>query len=533
MKLFAQLFTDLDRTTSTLQKVNLLAQYFKNALSDEDRLWAIALFTHRRPSRTVNTTLLRTWCAKEAGIPLWLFEENYHIIGDLAETIALLYPGSTKTSQFTLTYWVNYISDLKNCDEQQKFESITNAWNQLDSGERLIFNKLITGGFRIGVSDKLLVKALSVYTRLEENLITHKLMGNWSPDVTTFQKLIFEESEVSLLSRPYPFYLAYPLSEMDTENNESQLNPETWAAEWKWDGIRCQFIKRKGHIFMWSRGEELITNKFPEFLKSETVPDNIVLDGELVAFKDDKPLDFNVLQTRLGRKTISSAILKSAPACFIAFDILEYENQDIRHLAFEERRKILETIAHKWNDNNHFQLSPLVHFDSLEQLKQKRATARNTGAEGLMLKKQNGTYLAGRKTGEMWKWKLDPYTIDAVMIYAQRGHGRRANLFSDFTFAVWDNDRLVPFTKAYSGLTDIEMTEITQFVKKNTLENFGPVSSVKPELVFEIAFEGINESKRHKAGVALRFPRIKLWRRDKSADNANSLEDLKKLLEIY
>lgn len=532
MKLFAELFTALDQTTATNRKIELLFRYFEQNIDERDKIWLVAIFTHRRPARTVSARLLREWASEIAGIPLWLFEENYHIVGDLAETIALVLPPASDYSNFSLTYWIQYIKDLKELKEEEKKKKVAEAWIQLDTIERMLFNKLITGGFRVGVSNKLIVKALARHSLQDENIIMHKLMGKWSPDDITWQQLIYEDSPDSASSRPYPFHLSYSI---DADRNDESLSilasegisGEEWIAEWKWDGIRGQLIKRKGMLALWSRGGELMTEKFPEFEGvREVEADNFVLDGEIVAY-DTHPLDFNILQTRIGRKSLPRRVLLEAPVRYIAYDLLEYKGEDLRERPFLTRRALLERLIYSFPDHTNIMLSAVYSFENLRELTALRNRARENFAEGIMLKSKSGKYLSGRKRGGNWKWKLEPYVVDAVMIYAQRGHGRRAGLYSDFTFAVWDGEVLVPFAKAYSGLTDREMREVTAFVRRNTLEKFGPVSVVKAELVFEIAFEGIGVSKRHKSGVALRFPRIKRWRKDKQAKEAGSIEDLR------
>jgi DNA ligase 1 len=531
MKQFAQLFLLLDQTRSNNEKVRFLADYFSSAKNDSDKLWVVALFTHRRPSRTVNTTQIRQWCAESAAIPLWLFEENYHIIGDLAETVAMVLPSPVFSNENSLSYWIQEIIELKNKSESEKKSFILSAWSMMNTPERLVFNKLITGGFRVGVSDKLLIKALAKVTGLHENILALRLSGKWTPDKISWTSLCNEaDNDQADESRPYPFYLAYPL-EMAENTTAGQFRPDEWLAEWKWDGIRCQWILRNGNIYIWSRGEELISDKFPE-LTGIVLSDNmsVVLDGELIAFKDGSPLDFGKLQQRIGRKNITPKILKDIPAMLLAFDLLECNGEDMRNYPLRVRREKLEHIIHTHFKNHPVDLSPALVHSGFESLKLLRNTAAEQKAEGLMLKNLEGLYLTGRKKGGMWKWKTDPYTVDAVLIYAQRGHGRRANLYSDFTFAVWNGDNLVPFTKAYSGLTDQEMGEITRFVRNNTIETFGPVSSVKPDLVFELAFEGIQRSSRHKSGIALRFPRIKRWRKDKTAAEADKLESLQNML---
>lgn len=529
MKEFATLFTRLDQTTKTNAKVAALAEYFART-DDRDRLWTIALLSRRRPKRTVNTTLLRQWGAEMAGIPPWLFEESYHIVGDLAETIALVLPPPAEESDQSLAHWIQYIKALKDEEEEVKKEKVWAAWRQLNYAERFIFNKLITGGFRVGVSRKLMTRALSQYTGIEENILAHRLMGGWSPEEDDFQRLVLESHPLDDISKPYPFYLAYPLEEEATELGE----PADWQAERKWDGIRGQLIVRREELFVWSRGEELVTDKFPEYEPlAQLLPNGTVIDGEILPYKDGRPLTFNDLQTRIGRKNVTKKVREKAPVILMAYDLLEWEGEDIRQTPLHERRRLLEELIEGLPANDVIRLSPGVDFTDWSELVREREDSRRHHSEGLMLKRKDSAYRAGRKKGDWWKWKVDPLTIDAVMIYAQRGHGRRANLFTDFTFAVWDGDRLVPFTKAYSGLTDKEFREITSWVGKNTVERFGPVRSVRAEHVFEIAFEGINASSRHKSGVALRFPRMSRWRKDKPASEANTLADLKGLLEAY
>jgi len=354
-------------------------------------------------------------------------------------------------------------------------------------------------------------------------------MGNWEPSSTTFDDLIYSKDSAADLSKPYPFYLAYQL-----EGEPQELgSTEDWFAERKWDGIRGQLIVRGGELFVWSRGEELVTDRFPEFepLK-EILPDGTVLDGEIIPIKDGHPLPFGLMQKRIGRKTVSKKILEEVPIHLIAYDLLEHNGKDLRQEPMHNRRELLEDLLSQRKFEK-LLLSELVDFKAWQDLAEVREHSREHFCEGLMLKRKDSAYQVGRKKGDWWKWKVDPLVIDAVMIYAQKGHGRRANLYTDFTFAVWNGEQLVPFTKAYSGLTDAEMRQVDSFVKKNTIDRFGPVRSVTPELVFEIAFEGINESTRHKSGVALRFPRISRWRKDKPKEEANTLEDLKGLLKTY
>ncbi|MBK0380249.1 ATP-dependent DNA ligase [Mucilaginibacter segetis] len=536
MRAFAQLFLSLDETNKTNEKVKVLKSYFTN-VPDTDKMHMLALFTGRRPKRQINSTLIRTWAIEASNIPVWLFEESYHVVGDLAETMSLLMPETTTTSSKTLTEWIAEINDLADKNEEEKKSWLTASWAMLDRQERFVFNKLLTGSFRVGVSQNLVIKALSEITGITAATLTHRIMGSWMPEDYTYNELVQEQTTADDISRPYPFFLAYPIQGTSNKQKtaveiETALgNAEEWQAEWKWDGIRAQMIKRGGKIFIWSRGEDLATEKFPElhpFLNA--LPDGTVLDGELLSFTDGSPMPFNVLQTRIGRKNLSKKILTESPVAVIAYDCLEYEGEDIREKTQSERRIILENLQDQTPYPEVFRISALINFDNWADLEKIREKSREMMAEGIMLKRKNATYQVGRRRGDWWKWKIDPLSVDAVMIYAQKGHGRRADLYTDYTFAVWDGDKLVPFAKAYSGLTDQEINKVDYFVKRNTLEKFGPVRTVKPELVFEIGFEGINRSTRHKSGIALRFPRILRWRHDKPKEEADTLESLKALL---
>jgi len=529
MKRFAALISQLEETTKTARKTQALAQYMLTA-PKKDRLWCLALFSGRRPKRTVTTSQLREWAADAAGLPLWLLEETYSVVGDLAETIALILPEGDKKADRSLTDWIDELRHLTKCDISEKMEFILNSWAGLGGQERFVFNKLITGGFRVGVSQKLMNRALAQATSRPEAEIAHRLMGNWSPDKTDWYALIESDDFTADLSRPYPFYLSDALVGMPRELGA----PNKWSAEWKWDGIRGQVIVRGGECFVWSRGEELVSNSFPEFQEIlGYIPDGTVIDGEILVWQDEAPLSFNALQKRIGRKTVPKALLQSAPVIIYAYDILEWQGGDVRDQSFQYRRALLEDLCANTPLTLPLRVSPLLSFQDWSELAALRAGARDHRAEGLMLKNLSSPYQAGRKRGPWWKWKLDPLTIDAVMIYAQAGHGRRANLYTDFTFAVWAGSELVPFTKAYSGLTDSEFRKISTWVRKNTLQRFGPVRHVTPHHVFEIAFEGIHESPRHKSGVALRFPRMARWRQDKIAQDANSLDDLKDMVKNY
>ncbi len=529
MKDFAQLIKTLDSTNKTNAKVNALAEYFQKA-NDADKVWTIAILSHRRPPRPINTTLLRTWAGELSNIPLWLFEDSYHIVGDLAETIALVIPKAKIETTKSLTDFVQDMISLKKKEEGEKKAYLFEQWKSLDYYECFVFNKLITGGFRIGVSQKLMTKALSKATQISEDELAYKLMGDWDPSTISFQDLVLKKDSSSQISKPYPFYLAYPIEE--SVQNLGEVS--AWGVEHKWDGIRGQVIIRNDEVFVWSRGEELVTDKYPEFQNFVgVIPNGTVIDGELLPYKDGKIGSFNDLQTRIGRKNISKKLLEQTPVVLRAYDVLESEGKDIRELPYVQRRKLLDKLFESISENHiPLQKSELLLLNSWEEITQERKQARAKQSEGLMIKKLDSTYGVGRKKGDWWKWKTDPLTIDAVLTYAMRGHGRRSNLFTDYTFGLWDEEKkeLVTFAKAYSGLTDAEFKQVDAWIKKNTLERFGPVRSVTPYHVFEIAFEGVALSKRHKSGVATRFPRIVRWRKDKKIEEANSIDDLKRLI---
>jgi DNA ligase-1 len=536
MRAFANLFLSLDETNKTNDKVKILEEYILS-VSDEDKISMLALFTGRKPKRQINSTQLKEWALEIAKIPEWLFRESYDVVGDLAETLSLLLPQPAHRQDKNLSSWLEEIKNLHTLNEAEKKEWLLNALDSMDQQEKFVFIKLLTGSFRVGVSQNLVIKALANISNLSTAVLNHRIMGNWNPETFVYEQLVAEEDGSEDISRPYPFFLAYPIQETsDIQKNNVEIEESLgaaseWQAEWKWDGIRAQLIKRGDEIFIWSRGEDLATDKFPElhpFLHD--LPNGTVLDGEILAFRDNLPLPFNILQTRIGRKSLSKKLLQENPVAFIAYDVMEFEGEDIRSTNQESRRKILEQLQNNSPYQEIFRISKIVEGNSWEELAQEREKSRDLMAEGLMLKRKSAPYQVGRKRGDWWKWKIDPLSIDAVLIYAQKGHGRRADLYTDYTFAVWDGDKLVPFAKAYSGLTDKEIAKVDNFVKRNTLEKFGPVRTVKPELVFEIGFEGINKSSRHKSGVALRFPRILRWRTDKKKEEADNLQSLLALL---
>jgi len=530
LAMFAALVIQISSSTKTNDKLDALAEYFTVA-DDKDKVWVIAIFSGRRPKRIVSSTLLAEWCTALANIPPWLFLESYTTVGDLGETITLLLPEPLMKEEKgkSLSYYLEKFIAIEKQDENVRKKFILDSWQHMNHGERFVFNKLIMGSFRIGVSQKIIGNALSKVVAHSSSVIAHRISGNWDPSTTSFSNLLSNEGADADHSKPYPFYLAYALEDEPASLGE----PNEWQAEWKWDGIRGQIIKRNNELFVWSRGEELMTEKFPEyFILKDLLPDGIVLDGEIISAVDGKPMPFAVLQTRIGRKNITKKQLREAPIVFFVYDLIEFDGEDWREKTLEERRKKMEEILQNI-DHPSIQLSPVIKFNDWNELTELRKKSREMNSEGLMLKRKNSVYKVGRKRGDWWKWKIDALTIDCVMIYAQKGSGRRSNLYTDYTFAVKDGDKLVPFTKAYSGLTDKEFAQVDNFVKRNSLEKFGPVRTVKPELIFEIAFEGIAASNRHKSGVALRFPRMSRWRKDKTVDEINTIEDLKAMLNIY
>ncbi len=526
MKHFAELILSLESSNKTTAKVDAMVHYL-NTADEKDKLWFLALFTGKRPKRPINSNFLKMWALEIIQLPEWLFLESYSSVGDLGETLSLILPAPENIIDKSLSQWITELIDLKDKTEAEKKAYVLESWNGLDYTERFIFNKLIGGSFRVGVSKKLLINALSKYSGIETSQLMHSIMGKWDIDEVDFEDLIQGTNINPDNSKPYPFCLAYPLEKTPEELGDH----EEWQVEYKWDGIRGQFIKRNDEVFIWSRGEELVNAQFPELVEAfQKVEGNFVLDGEILAVREDEVLNFNELQKRLNRKTISAKMMKEIPINTFVYDILELEEEDLREKPLVERRLLLEQIIEN-SDVDTIKISEIIVAKSWEELAEVREKSRQNNSEGLMLKQKNSHYHSGRKKGDWWKWKVDALTIDAVLIYAQKGSGRRSGFYTDYTFAVKKEDQLVTIAKAYSGLTDKEIMEVSRFVTKNSLEKFGPVRTVKAELVFEIAFEGIGFSNRHKSGVALRFPRIVRWRRDKTVKDIDDIEEVKKLIQ--
>ena len=526
MKRFAALYRSLDETTKTSRKIAALKEYFA-AAAPADAAWAVYFLSGRKPKRLIRSGDLRRWAAAEAGIADWLFEESYEAVGDLAETIALLLPEPQQSSEESLGEWIERLLAIRDLSPDEQQRRIVAVWRELDQTQRFVWNKLITGQFRVGVSQTLVIRALAEVGELPTTVIAHRLMGTWEPTPDYYQNLLAQTTTDADAGRPYPFCLAHPLE----ASPESLGDVSEWLAEWKWDGIRAQCIRRPGTLAFWSRGEELITDRFPELHAfARQLPEGSVFDGEIVAWKDGGVMPFGTLQRRIGRKTVSKRMQDEVPVRYIVFDLLEADGTDLRERPLRDRRRTLDAILAEHEPDERWMPSPVERADDWSDLLTQREQSRGRNVEGLMLKRLDSPYGVGRITGQWWKWKIAPHTIDAVLIYAQHGSGRRAGLYTDYTFGIWKNGELVPFAKAYSGLTDEEIRDVDRFVRSNTLEKFGPVRRVRPELVFELAFENIALSTRHKAGIAVRFPRMVRRRLDKQPIDADTLERVRAMV---
>ena len=546
MKAFTELYWRLDATSSITEKVAALRDYFAAAPPD-DAAAALAVLSGSRQLRSVSTAQLREWAAEATGFPAWLVEECYAHVGDLAETLALVLPepaaeaaagsglGLAEAMQAT-------IHDLRGAGDDRKREVVLAVWRQLAPRERIVWHKLLTGGLRVGVSRTLVARALAEIAGVEQAEMTHRLAGEPPADGPAFARLLAAESPLADSRRPYPFFLASALDRTALDHVAEDLGAVAdWQAEWKWDGMRAQLVRRGAEIAVWSRGEELVNDAFPEIAAAgAALPPGTVLDGELLAVAGGRLLPFAMLSKRASRKTVTKKILAEIPCVFVAYDLLEQRGEDLRPRPIVERRARLEAlVATPFTDviagtaradANRLFLSPLVTAATWEELAAARAESRSRGVEGLMLKRRSSPYAVGRTRGDWWKWKVEPLEIDAVILYAQAGHGRRAGLHSDYTLGLWHDGRLVTVAKAYSGLTDAEIVEIDRIVRVTTVEKHGPVRICTPTLVMQLAFEGVSRSTRHKSGVAVRFPRIIRWRRDKDPADAGTLADLQRMI---
>ena len=529
MQAFAKLFQRLDEQRGTKAKVTAMADYFASA-SAADGAWAVYFLSGRRLKRLIGPVQLRQWLAQASGLPLWLIEQTHEHVGDLAETIALVLTEqptqANPTAAIGLAEWVEAnILPLRLLEDDQRRERVMQAWQTLSSEERFLYTKLLTGALRIGVSQTLVERALAKASHQPQPVIAHRLMGHWNPDADFYQGLFAERSGQEDASRPFPFFLAHPL---ETPTHQTLGPIEDWQIEWKWDGIRAQLVRRADAIYLWSRGEALINQQFPEIIEAaHALPIDTIIDGEILAW-DEGVLPFAQLQRRLGRKRIDAKLLSEVPTRLLTYDLLEQDAIDIRTQPLTQRRtrlnQLLDTL------NTPIMISPQVFADSWSELAKQHAESRSRGVEGFMLKAKASHYGTGRPRGPWWKWKISPLTLDAILVYAQPGHGRRANLYTDYSFAIRDGETLVPIAKAYSGLTDAEIRRLDRWIRRHTQERFGPVRAVEPVQVFELAFEGITPSRRHKSGLALRFPRIARWREDLGPNDADTLAQAQALL---
>ena len=536
MRAFSELYEELDTTTSTNLKVAAMARYFRNA-APADAAWATYMLSGRRLKRFLGPAVLGRWLVEACGLAPWLVDESYASVGDFAETVALLMESRSNAAatEVPLSSWIEErLLPLRAAGEIEQKEAIINWWRTLPYRDCFLLNKLLTGELRVGVSELLVTRALAEVLDVPRTDVTRRMMGEWRPSAQFWESLRTGQSGPTSTeadaAAPYPFALASPL-----EGDPASLGDRgAWLAEWKWDGIRSQLIRRAGQCFIWSRGEDLVTERFPEIVAAaRSLPNGVVLDGELVAWREGTIRPFADLQQRIGRKKLTPAILQSVPVRFLAYDLLEQDAVDIRSLPLRERRQRLEALIADADSPDAFEVSSAVLESDWAGLARIRTESRARGVEGLMLKSLDSPYGTGRQRGSWWKWKIDPYSFDAVMLYAQPGHGRRSNLYTDYTFGVWQGDTLVPVAKAYSGLSNEEIAELDRWIRTHTTEKFGPVRSVEPTQVFELAYEGIAASSRHKSGIALRFPRILRRRLDKPAAEANTVEDLREVLAAH
>lgn len=527
MKRFVQLFAELDGSTATSRKVAAMARYFREA-PPEDAAWGLFFLMGRRQKRVLSIRALAGELLTKTALPSFLIDECYAAVGDLGEVLALLLVGDGAASdERPLHEIAEAVRNLGALELPEQVQGALALLDGLDSTGRLVLIKMLTGELRVGASELLALKGLSEASGIDRPELQARVLGEWEPTAERFSSFIAEGKTERSGIQPYPFFLATPV---DPVTGPSVLGPASeFFAEWKWDGIRCQLVKRDGAIALWSRGEELITDRFPELVDAAaTLPDGVVLDGEAIPLDEHgKPYPFALLQKRIGRKKLGAKILAEVPMYFVAYDLLE-EGDDLRATPFVERRRRLEALL--IDRHERFVLSRRVEGASWEDLAERRAEARERGVEGLMLKRVSGVYGTTRSKGDLFKWKIEPYELDAVMIYAHPGHGRRSNRYTDYTFGVFKDGALVPIARAYSGLTDAEIETLDRWIRSHTLERFGPTRVVEAIQVFTLHFEGIARSSRHKTGLALRFPRIARWRDDKPAAEAGTYEDLERLL---
>lgn len=526
MRHFTHLCFELEETTKATRKVEALKRYFAVA-PPGDAAWALYLLSGEKTGRSVASAALRQWACSAAGIPQWLFEACREAVGDTAETIALVVPRTGGPSPWSLRELVEErLLPMQDAGPEQARRWVDETWREMDERQRFVWNRMLTGGFRAGVSRQTVLRALGEFAGLEAGAVAHRLLAPWEPTAEFFCSLLSSDGGSAVVSRPYPFHLACPLDAMP----EALGTRRHWSAEWKWDGIRAQAVKRAGSVFLWSRGGELINRAFPELAGAAAgLPDGTVLDGEILPWRGGRALPFGLLQKRIGRLSVPRDLLEEVPVVFMAFDALEWEGRDIRQAPLRERREALERALARSGAAERLRLSPVLADDAWEDLTARRRNCRDVRAGGLMLKRLDSPYEAGRHRGGWWKWKIEPRTIDAILLYAQPADGEREGPLADYTFGLWRRGQLVPVAKIVGGLTGEELRRIDAFARRNTLDRFGPVRAVRPQLVFEIAFEDVEPSARRKSGLALRRARIVKWK-DKPPEEADSLESLKVLL---
>ena len=513
---FAELYSELDATTRTSEKVEALKKYFTTA-PPHDAAWAAFLLLGRKFGRTVSSKLIREWAAEATGYEPWLISECNLVAGDFSETLSLLLPPPKQHDPPSLHEVIeDQLRPLAVTSIPQQKRAILALWDRLESPERYVLHKLLGGEFRVGVSRLLVIRALAEIAGVERAVMTHRLTGHFEPTAETFAKMLSSDPSPGAIDPllPFPFMLANALDRPTTD-----LGSITdWLLEWKWDGIRAQMIRRDGRASLWSRGEEMIAGTFPDLMQDAApLPTGTVLDGEILAWNPDikNPLPFAALQKRLNRKNVELTFWPDVPLVFMIFDLLEMDGVDLRSQPLSMRREKLSQLPIA--QSSMFRLSANVSINDWLEVPALIDQSRSNRVEGLMLKRLDSHYLAGRPVGPWWKLKVQPFTIDAILVAAQPGRGRRAGLLTDYTFAVADSlGKLVTICKAYSGLTDEELTEVDRYVRRVSRERFGPVYSIPPERVYEIGFEAIQSSDRHKSGIALRFPRILRQRTDKT-----------------
>jgi DNA ligase 1 len=517
---FAPLLDSLAFTPSRLGKLRLMHEYFMST-PDPDRGWALAALTGELSFAGVKPAQIRDLVLER--VDAELFSLSHDFVGDLAETVALIWPKKHGANHVPS---LSEVVDSMAVATRDSSGALLGAWlDALDATARWALLKLATGALRVGVSARLAKTALAEDSTASLDEIEAVWHALHPPYTELFAWLEGRAARPELGDRPTftPLMLAQPLEEDDIP----KLSPADYRAEWKWDGIRVELVGRGGERRLYSRSGDDIGAAFPDLLA--TLNEDVVLDGELLVMRDGVIAPFNDLQQRLNRKIATSKMIADYPAWLRLYDILERAGEDLRPLPFDERRHRLEQW-YRAAPRTRMDISPLLPFTAWDQLREFRDTARERAIEGLMLKRGDSAYVSGRPKGPWFKWKRDALTVDTVLMYAQRGHGKRSSFYSDYTFGVWREAELVPVGKAYSGFTDEELRRLDRWIRDHTIDRFGPVRAVEPDLVLEVAFDSVHRSTRHKSGLAMRFPRIHRIRWDKPAAEADQVETLAKLV---